>query len=104
MLSDLTQEQESYLDNMTLLLADMKEKWKDDLAETGRFLPLTTQTTHANKRPQLAPHSPHDGQRVTYDFNPLAPLVANFLLSDGVAVCIQHKVGYKVRSVSQFSL
>ena len=35
MLAELAQEQESYLDNMVLLLSDMKRKWKTDLEETG---------------------------------------------------------------------
>ena len=35
MLLDLAAEQERYMDNMALLLADMKEKWKDDLVATG---------------------------------------------------------------------
>lgn len=38
MLLDLTAEQDRYLDNMTLLLADMKEKWRLDLIETGSFV------------------------------------------------------------------
>ena len=35
MLIDLAKEQELYLDNMTLLLAEMKAKWKVSMDETG---------------------------------------------------------------------
>lgn len=38
MLLDLAAEQDRYMDNMALLLADMKEKWRLDLIETGSFV------------------------------------------------------------------
>ena len=38
MLWDLAAEEERYMSNMTLLLAEMKGKWKGDLIETGRFV------------------------------------------------------------------
>ena len=38
MLLALEAEQERYLSNMTLLLADMKKKWRDDLTKTGSFV------------------------------------------------------------------
>ena len=37
MLQELAKERETYLDNMALLLADMKLKWKADLEKTGSW-------------------------------------------------------------------
>lgn len=38
MLSELAAEESRYLDNMTLLLASVRGKWKEELIETGRFV------------------------------------------------------------------
>lgn len=52
MLLDLAAEQDRYMDNMTLLLADMKEKWRLDLIETGSFItPSSPPTFHPSDTP-----------------------------------------------------
>lgn len=51
MLLALAAEESRYLSNLTLLLADMKGKWKVDLIETGRFVTLFTPLPSANVFP-----------------------------------------------------
>lgn len=54
MLLDLAAEQDRYMDNMTLLLADMKEKWRLDLIETGSFVtPFSPPPFHPSDTPLI---------------------------------------------------
>lgn len=66
MLWDLAAEEERYMSNMTLLLAEMKGKWKGDLIETGKFVHHPPPTSLGNSPIltfiQLAPHGPQDGK------------------------------------------
>lgn len=59
MLRDLAEEEERYFDNMTILLAEMKGKWKEELIETGRFVSPPPSPYYIKPPPQpLSPHSP----------------------------------------------
>ena len=63
MLLDLAAEQDRYMDNMTLLLADMKEKWRCDFLETGSFVnPLYPTFPSPSFRPNPKPY-PTDTHR-----------------------------------------
>lgn len=55
MLLALAAEESRYLSNLTLLLADMKRKWKVDLIETGRFVTLFTRPPHTFLPPTSSP-------------------------------------------------